>query len=573
MNPTAAEIEARTSRVPERARTSRREWALWLMRPAVLLRGTVVLTFLIYIRTITFDWVFDDHVQVVLNPWLSTWGSLKQMFTLHSWAFSDYGFAGKFYRPMYLVWLLVNNKLFGGLPGWFHLAGLFLHVAVVILAYLTARRLLKDDRSAAVAALLFALHPGKVEAVAWVAGLTEPLLAVFFFGTVLAYLRWQQDEPRAIRWLWISVACFAGALFSKETAVFAPCLILVHFWQQENKPGLKPVLQLATPYFVVGLGYWIIRLKVMSGIAQLGGKFSIAKTIYTVPMALCWYVQHTLWPFGLSLLYPEMVVRSALTAQFIVPVLVLFAMLAVFIVVARKSSLALLMGLWFVLTILPPVGAVLLVQPHDRYLYIPMFGAAVIGADLIGRLKQKTALAIVGLIAVAFTIGSYRTTSYWEDDLHIFARGMEKAPNNTAARSFYAGALTAAGQKDQAFAVMLEGYRQRPESANISLALAQMYESNGDVSEARKYYEHTLTLEADARFIGMCHYNLGALAEKDGKLDQAELEYRMAIQSAPTAAGYHQRLGILLRERGRQDEARAEFAKEQAIRVTRTRNF
>src|SRR6267378_5172608 len=81
-------------------------WTGRLMCPGVLLRITFALTFLVYARTVTFDWVFDDHLQVAMNPWLDSWRSLKLMFTLQSWAFSDFTMPAKFYRPMYLVWLL-----------------------------------------------------------------------------------------------------------------------------------------------------------------------------------------------------------------------------------------------------------------------------------------------------------------------------------------------------------------------------------------------------------------------------------------------------------------------------------
>jgi tetratricopeptide (TPR) repeat protein len=576
MNSTAAEVKSEKNPESERALASP-GWAEWLMRPAVLLRATFLLTLLIYLRTITFDWVFDDHVQVVLNPWLSSWSSVKQMFTLHSWAFSDYGFAGKFYRPLFLVWLLVNNKLFHGLPGWFHLAGIGLHVAVVYLAYLTARRLLKEDRLAGIAVLLFALHPTKVESVAWVAGLTEPLLALFFFGCVLAYLRWQQTGCSETRWLAISTVCFAGAIFSKETAVFAPLLIAMHYWfAEEGHDGrVRGTAYLALPYFGIGLAYWLIRLKVMSGIAQLSGSLSIAKTIYTVPIAFLWYVRHTVWPFGLSLLYPEMIVKSPSLGRFVLPLAGLLMLAGGFLWLVRKSHTMLLMVAWAFLTILPPVGAILLIQPHDRYLYLPSFGIAVIVAELLGRwnLKISTLAAIVLVIAIPFAVTSFRTTTYWEDDLHIFERGMEVAPDNPAARTFYAGALMGNGEKKKAFAIMLEGIRLRPDSANLTLQLAQMYESSEKPDEARRLYERTLMLNADARFIGMCHYSLGNLAQKQGNYSETEVEFRKAIAASPTAAGYHQALGIVLRRQGRETEARQEFQQEEQIRLLRTRNF
>ena len=566
----AAELELMGSR--ERNIPRPLDWADWVMQPAVLLRATFLLTLGVYLRTVTFDWVFDDHLQVTLNPWLASWGSLKQIFTLHSWAFTDYEVPAKFYRPLYLVWLLVNNQFFHGIPGWFHLAGVFLHMGVVYLAYLTARRLVYDTRTAAVAALLFALHPSKVESVAWVAGLTEVLLAVFFFGTVLAYLRWVQEPQRQKRWVVISATCFAGALFSKETAVLAPILIAAHYWLAGRR-RIGEFATLLAPYVGVGVVYWIIRLSVMHGVAQLSGRLSLTKTLLTMPLALWWYILHTVWPFGLSLYYPEMIVRDLSIPRFVLPGLALITSAALYAWLARCSPTAKLMGIWFILTILPPVGAVLLLQPHDRYLYLPSFAFSVMLAVGIAALSSKLRAAVVILLALSFTIGAFVTSGYWEDDIHIFERALVKAPDNMSVRSLLGGLLVDSGQKDRAVAIMLDGYRRHPDSVNLSFAIAQVYQNQSEYSEARKFYDHTLSLDADTRVKALCHLGLGAMLQAEKKTVEAEVEYRKAIELSPRSAGFHQLLGTVLRAQGKRSEAEEEFEKERQIRLTRTRNF
>jgi tetratricopeptide (TPR) repeat protein len=508
-----------------------------------------------------------------MNPWLASWRSLKQIFTLHSWAFTDYEVPAKFYRPLYLVWLLINNQLFHGMPGWFHLAGVFLHLGVVYLAYLTARRLMGDERLAAIAALLFALHPSKVESVAWVAGLTEVLLAVFFFGTVLAYLRWVQD-CRADRWLLVSAVCFAGAIFSKETAVLAPVLILAHYWMSGSWKGRwSEAAKLMAPYVAVGVAYWIVRLDVMHGVAQLSGRLSVSKTIFTMPLAFWWYIAHTVWPFSLSLYYPEMIVRTPSVTGFGLPLLGLVVLTAAYAWAARGSATARLMGLWFFLTMLPPVGAILLLQPHDRYLYLPSFAFAVVAAMLIGKLSTKWAAVAVAVLAASFAAGSFVTSGYWEDDLHIFERALVKAPDNMSVRSLLGGLMVDTGQKDRAFAIMLDGYQKHPDSVNLSFAIAQLYQNQNDFVEARKFFGRTLTLDADERVKALCYLSMGAMAQKEKNLDEAAALYRQGIALSPGSAGFHQSLGTVLRAQGKSSEANEEFEKEKQIRVARTRNF
>ena len=568
MNSTAAGIDSEKTSVPEAAPG----WAAWMMRPPVLLRAAFLLTFLVYLRTITFDWVFDDHLQVTMNPWLASWGSLKQIFTLHSWAFTDYEVPAKSIRRLPGVAAHQQSVVSrdAGLvsprgrvsASWRRVPGLSDSATI------DGGRAAGSDCGAVVC-----LIPSKVESVAWVAGLTEVLLAVFFFGTVLAYLRWVQDG-RADRWLLVSAACFAAVIFSKETAVLAPVLILAHYWMSGSWKGRwSEAAKLMAPYVAVGAAYWIVRLEVMHGVAQLSGRLSASKTIFTMPLAFWWYIAHTVWPFSLSLYYPEMIVRTPNVPGFVLPLLGSVVLTAAFARVARGSATARLMGLWFVLTILPPVGAILLLQPHDRYLYLPSFAFAVVAAMLIGKLSTKWAAVSVAVLAASFAAGSFVTSGYWEDDLHIFERALVKAPDNMSVRSLLGGLLVDSGQKDRAFAIMLDGYQKHPDSVNLSFAIAQLYQNQNEFVEARKFFGHTLTLDADERVKALCYLSMGTMAQKEKNLDEAAAMYRQGIALSPGSAGFHQSLGTVLRAQGKTAEANEEFEKEKQIRVARTRNF
>jgi len=311
----------------------------------------------------------------------------------------------------------------------------------------------------------------------------------------------------------------------------------------------------------------------MHGVAQLSGRLSLTKTLFTMPVALWWYIGHTVWPFGLSLYYPEMIVRNASVTRFVLPALGLVTLAALYAWFARNSSTAKLMGIWFFLTILPPVGAVLLLQPHDRYLYLPSFAFAVVVAMLLGRLSTGPRAVAVVVIALGFAAGTFVTSGYWEDDLHIFERALVKAPDNMSVRSLLGGLLVDNGQKDRAFAIMLDGYRRHPDSVNLSFAIAQLYQNQDDHSDARKFYEHTLSLDADQRVKALCYLGLGAMSQTEKNLPDAEIQYRKAIELSPGSAGFHQSLATVLRAQGKSAEAEQEFEKEKQIRLSRTRNF
>jgi tetratricopeptide (TPR) repeat protein len=221
----------------------------------------------------------------------------------------------------------------------------------------------------------------------------------------------------------------------------------------------------------------------------------------------------------------------------------------------------------------PPVAAILLLQPHDRYLYLPSFAFAVVAAVLIGKLTTRWGAVVVILVALAYAAGSFVTSGYWEDDLHIFERALVKAPDNMSVRSLLGGLLVDSGQKYRAFKIMLEGLQRHPDSVNLSFAIAQLYQNQDQYDEARKFFEHTLTLDADKRVVALCHFNLGTMAQKEKNLEEAVTQYRKAIELSPGSAGFHQSLGTVLRAQGHAAEANEEFERERQIRVTRTRNF
>src|SRR5437879_11672917 len=110
-------------------------------------------------------------------------------------------------------------------------------------------------------------------------------------------------------------------MLSDETAILAPVLIAAHHWltSAPETNRFRSTATLISPYLVVGLAYWVIRVDVLSGVAELGGTLSVAKTIYTIPLAFWWYILHTVWPFGRSSPDSPDSIRTASFTRFILP--------------------------------------------------------------------------------------------------------------------------------------------------------------------------------------------------------------------------------------------------------------
>lgn len=565
-------MEPAVARATETSSTPKQNIWERLLCPGVLLRIAFVLTFLAYLRTVTYDFVFDDHLQVAMNPWIVSWGGLKYIFTMQSWAFVDFETPARFYRPLYLAWLWAVRMVSDGAPGWFHLAELLSHLGVTWLAYLLARRLLRNDRAAAIAALLFALHPTKIESVAWVAGATEVVHAAFFFGLFVAYFRWR-EEPK-LRWMAVSVACFGAAVLAKETALLAPALLLAYEWMAAERGSrqrsVAHLLRLAVPFAVVGVVYWVARMKVLGTMADLSGDLSLTKTFYTVPLAFCWYLKQLAWPFHLSLFYPEMIVRNPEAMRFFGASVVLLLVAATLGWAARRSSEMKFLGLWLLATLVPVVGGILVLQPHDRYLYLPSFAFAVMLAALISKLNHKAAVIAVVALALSYATATFIDEKIWEDDRHLFTRAVEVAPDLPHVWELLAGTYSGMGDIPSGLKILEEGDRRIPNSIPITYSLAVTYYNIPDYDRASEYFRRAIALNPGRRIEGLSCYQLGMIAHVQGRDAEAEPLLRRAIQLTPKAAGFHRALANVLTAEGKSAEASEHMELDRQSRISRS---
>ena len=138
------------------------------LRPDGLVRVALIATALVYLQTITYGFVYDDTLQIEMNPWVQSWEHWRLFFTGNVWSFVRANAAGSYYRPVFLLWTTANYSLFHSTPGWWHLASIAAHMVATVLVYAFAARLLRDRWLAALAAILFGVYPIHVEAVSWI---------------------------------------------------------------------------------------------------------------------------------------------------------------------------------------------------------------------------------------------------------------------------------------------------------------------------------------------------------------------------------------------------------------------
>ncbi|MFL6215099.1 MAG: tetratricopeptide repeat protein [Blastocatellia bacterium] len=543
----------------------------------------LALTVLVYADTARYQFTYDDRAQIVENSALRSWAYAPRCFVEHVWQ-PIYPEERRLYRPLFTLYLLVNYQLFHLNPVGWHLLMIVWHALVTLLAFMLARRLLKDEAAALIAALIFGLHPVHIEAVAWISGVPEPMLALFLLGALLAYLRWRDgaiaDNPAATaavsearpskpaRWLALSLGLYALALLSKETAIIMPALVFAYEWLfNERSSRRSAAIKRALPFLALVLVYAVVRTAVLKNISYVSWNLPLSVTLMTVPSVLWFYVRLLVWPVGLSAFYDTPYVTHMETTFWltIFGILVAAALLWLW---GRRSKAIAFAAVVLALPILPVLNFSGLVEreiAHDRYLYIPSIAFAIILAVAIRKLGQDQpkvaglpawqAVATLAL-ALAGASSTVAQATYWTDDLQLFARGVVIAPNNDIAVTDYANELFNRERTDEAitgFSVVVE---RNPTYWLAAFNLGSCYLRQGNteaalVYRARAKEMHNLMNELTGR-TAFVQLRLGRFAE-------AEAIFRRAIAAHPEIPAYEYGLGVVLKEKGDFEGALAVF--------------
>lgn len=484
----------------------------------------------------------------------------------------------------YVVW---GMKPFG-----YHLTNLLLHAASAAVFYFIARRLLStafaqdaSDRSrwrsvgALTAAVLWAVHPLRVESVAWVTERRDVLSGLFTLLAVLAYLGYCAREPRGSgrrRLYGLSLGCFALALLSKAIAATLPAVLLlldVHPLRRRALGWRRLVLE-KVPFVGLGLaavvvGLWaLIRGGGMTPVSQLGWAERIAISLY----ALGFYLWKTAWPVGLSPLYELPVPLDPRAWPFLVSGAVVVAITMLALALRRRWPALLAVWAAYIVMLLPVVGLA-----HngyqiaaDRYTYLPGLALALLAGGVVARAggalsdqRYRMLPAVFAGVVVAWLgTATWGQSVLWQDGVTLWQHALARDPASGIAHANLGGELIHKGRITEAVREFEEAITLRPNYPDAHLFLGVLLAQRGDVAAANAEFRRALDLRpglADA------HNNLGVSLARAGRLGEALEHFRRAVSLDPDSADVRNNLGLALAQLSRLAEAEAQF--ESAVRL------
>jgi hypothetical protein len=389
---------------------------------------------------------WDDRAAIVDNPALRglTWEHLRWMaraFHLGHW------------QPLSWLSLALDFSLWGPRPFGVHLTALLLHALNAALACLLAARLLRaaglpPPRAAAAAfwtAALFAVHPLRVESVAWATERRDVLSGAFALGALLVHA---SEAPARRRAAAVALLC-AGAFASNVRLIWLPAaLVLLALYPLRR--AAKPALLEAAPPAALALGAALAGMAAQAADPALVplSRFGVTARLAQCSFALGFYLSKLALPVGLSPLYERSL--SLDPGEFAAYAL-LFALAVSLAWRARKRQPGALAALaFYTLALAPSLGLVKSGRQTaaDRYTYLASLGpCALAGAWLSASPRRRGAGAAAVL---ALTLVTWRQCSYWRDSAALWSRAVACDPRGFFARRNLAAALLEAGRPAEA---------------------------------------------------------------------------------------------------------------------------
>lgn len=539
-----------------------------------LLLLALLITALAYLATLRFGFVYDDEPQIVLNPTLTTWSSLATFFTAHSWKFLLPDWAGNYYRPVFMTWLVLNRMAFGENTVMWHATTVLVHLVSTFMAFVVSRQVLRDGTRAGFVALLFGLHPVHIESVAWISGVTDPLMAVFVLAAFWAWIRGERNVEQRGLWQLAAVIFYAAGCLTKESALFLPAIIVAYdvlFGRDERSwKGIVHSAMQVWPLWLTAAGYMVARKLALRGLVH-PVDVPLAYNLLTIPTILWGYMRRLVWPVHMSVFYDTPPVTSVLQWRFWLPMLAWILVGILMWRIAKRSRTFALSLIWIFVFLLPAIIGLPAFSIgewiHDRYLYLPSFGFCMLIVHVVGLLPSKREIfgnaavpaTVVFVLSAAMAFTTSWEEQYWANGLLLFAHGAKVAPNSALNLVHLANEVLRRGNREDTDRLYRKALAIEPNNWKNNLSYGLMLYYTDRFAEADQQLARSIALQPwDSNqyfYQGMSRFNLGDFAG-------AEKDFEQAVMKGPLRPRYHFWLGFSLEKQNRMGEARQQFEEE-----------
>ena len=537
-----------------------------------------VLTWVVFGQLLQDDFInYDDPRYVYENTNITkglTIGGIAWAFThIHSMN----------WHPLTTISHMLDCQLYGLKPGAHHFTNVLLHSIVAILLLLVLQRMTGGPsgtgsiwRSAFVAAV-FAIHPLRMESVAWIAERKDVLSGVFFMLTLLTYFRYVR--VRSIGHYLTVLFMFALGLMCKPMLVTLPFVLLVlDYWPLKRVRSQRNLLALVVeklPLVALSVVSSVVTFAAQRGAVGWTEQLPVLARINNAVVTYAAYMWQMLWPVKLAVFYPHPESRLPLW-EIILCLLLLIGITAAAVVLRTSRPYFITGWLWYLGMLVPVIGLVQVGWQGraDRYTYLPQIGlyiAITWGiADVTAAWRWQREILTAGT-AIVVGLLSWRASvqaSYWRDSETLFTHALAVTSNNDVAKNNLGIVFLQKGNLDEAISLLQAAVDLRPENSPAHENLAKALLQKGQVTDALVHYRRLLELQPDNIEV---HNIVGTVLIQQGQAREAVEEWQKVLAIQPDNGNAMSNLAWVFAtspDDSLRDGAKAVQLAEQAMRIS-----
>lgn len=545
----------------------------------VLITVLAIVAALPYLNTLTNNFVYDDSVQVLENPYIQNFRYIRQIFTTSAWSFTGQG-PSNYYRPMMSLGYLFCYRIFGRSAWGFHLVNILLQVAVIGAIFIVTARLYRSRRLAFWASALFALHPIHTESVAWIGGVTDLELTLFYVLTFFFFIKVARPDGGTDRKLQLAmVATFILAAISKEQALTLPVLATLyeHFFREDRaETTWSQKLSRYDLLWMAGALYIAVRIRLLGTFAPLSqfADLSRKQEVLSAVALLGQYFWKLLFPAQLCAFYVFHKSVRIFDWRVLAGGAAAMAYAALFLALWKRARGMAFALVWLLLTLLPVLNAQWVGENvfAERYLYLPSIGfcwlAAAAGLWLwkaAGNRNPNWRRAMAVGLAVVAVLGALRIATRngdWQDNLTLYQSTLAVSPDAYLIRVDLGAVYDRMGDASDAEREWKHVLRDHPDNAVALADLGMLYARQRLYALGAEFLQRAIAVNpqyADA------HIKLGFVYLQAGELDHAEAQFNSSIKMAPMNVGGYAGLAYVCWRRGKNAEAQELLQRAEAV--------
>jgi tetratricopeptide (TPR) repeat protein len=498
--------------------------------------GLVALTWAVFGQTFGHQFInYDDPLYVYDNPHVRTglnWHGVVWAFThVHS----------QNWHPLTTLSHMLDCQLFGLNPGAHHLVNVFWHTIAALLLFILLQQMTSRVWMSAFVATVFAIHPLRVESVAWIAERKDVLSGFFFMLTMMAYFNWTRT-PTVGRYVTMSIL-FACGLMAKPMLVTVPLvLLLLDYWPlgRFKESAIANLVIEKIPLLALSAGSIVATLWAQNFALGSTDFLPLRWRIANALFSYFEYIRQMFWPIDLIPFYvhPE---NRLEPWRLILAIAVLIWVTGIAIARSRRNPYLIAGWLWYLIMLIPVIGIVQVgLQGHaDRYTYLPQVGLYIALAwmtlDLTKswRARKLILSSAASLTVAALSILSWKQTAHWRDTETLWRHTLAVTPDSDVAHAGLGGMLFVRGQIDESIEHYERALRLRDGNVAAHFGLGRALAAKHKTDAAIFHFQKALSIQPD--FIAASN-DLGVQLASKGEINDAITAWRQTLSFDPDNA-------------------------------------